>query len=171
MDYKKLTYDDKETLSYLYHDKQQVLPDGFNGKLQGLEKAIKNYSETALVLYRGLWPQEVKAIGELEIGKTFSLNRYSSFSEKLKIGLAFGEGTRYVIYLKNAKAFSYWKYMVNSMTKLKKKDPEEFDDIDGDYIIEVVEDEREWILPREAKYKIENFKTAHGYTVIECTVE
>ena len=170
MDYKKLNYDDKETLYYLYHDKEGILPDDFTGKLEGLEKAIKNYSETAPSLYRGLYPQEVESIGKLEVGRIFSFNRYTSFSERLKVGLSFGEGTRYAIYLKNGKGFNYWKFITEDMNKIKKEDPQEFEDVDGEYIIQSMNQEKEWIFAREAKYKIEQFKTAHGYTVIECTM-
>jgi hypothetical protein len=170
MDYKKLNYDDKETLYYLYHDKESILPDDFKGKLRGIEKALKNYSEVAPSLYRGLYPQEVEAIGELEVGKVFSLKRYTSFSERLKIGLSFGEGTRYVIYLKNGIGFNYWKFITEDLTKIKNEDPEEFENVDGGYILEFVNEEKEWIFSKEAKYKIEKFKTAHGFTVIECSM-
>jgi len=166
MAYDKLSYDDKLDLSYLIHDKQAVLPE-YGGKLEGLESALGKYSESAPQIYRGLYEEEVNEIGDLKKGKKFSFKGYTSFSERLKIGLTFGEGTRFVLSVKNGYGFCYWKYNYTEFSELKKEDPQEFEDVDGEHMIESANKEREWILPRNAKFEIVDFKTDHGYTVVQ----
>ena len=166
MDYKKLTNDDQMDLAYLEHDKSHVI-DKYGDRLRGLEKALKYYSQPTPQLYRGLYKEEVQQLGELGKGKPFSFKGYLSFSEKLKVGLSFGHGSRFVLTVKGAPGFSLWKYRTSTIESIRLSDPHEFDSIDGQYIIDSAMAEKEWILARNTKFEIVDYKVGHGYTVIE----
>lgn len=170
MSYEKLSFRDHESLSYLQHDKSHIMSNW--AKLDALENALKYYSEKAPDLYRGLYPREVSnVIGDLKVGKTFSFERYTSFSEKKEIGIMFGQKTKSVMHLEGGFGFNYAKYSISVLEDLKKQDPKEYWSIDGDYLIEGLEEEKEWIMPVETEYKILKFETAgNGYTFIKCSM-
>lgn len=169
-DYSELTDYEISTLNYLIHDKAQVT-NSIGRTVPAIEKALRLYSEKAPDLFRGVYPEEkgfLLTYKDIESGKAFSMDRYTSFSEKKEFALLFTTATNIMISVKNATGFCYWKYFVSSLEKLRNEDPQSFDAEDGDYLIGAAEEESEWILPMNAKYKLLNIKKEGELTIYEC---
>ena len=163
--YNKLSNSDKEYLGQLMHDKKSYDDDGGPGG-DGLKNAFKYYSEKSPKVYRGIYEYEYKKLKKLKVGDSFESQSYLSFSESIKVAEEFADWDT-IISAQNLTGFCYWKYMVANMKELKKKDPEEFDYIDGQYAIESAEEEKEWIFPTNIKFKIVSRVKSRGYTIIE----
>ena len=135
---KKLSVEAEETLAYLIHDKAHVFVK--HDKHRDMEEVFDVCSEsTELTLYRGVSEEELQTI----LGNR-PIDYYPSFSEDANVAACFGK----VIQIQGAaKAFNYWRHMVDSFAELKLQNFDEFDAVDGDFMIESLEQEREWILP------------------------
>jgi hypothetical protein len=140
--------------------------------LRSLENALKYYSESTPILYRGLYEFEMEIFGKLEVGKVLKPGRYSSFSEDLKIAKEFaaGESKCLAVLKSGAKGFAYWKYMVWQLEDLKNNDPEEYENSDGDYLLESTEQEKEWMMSMQAQYQVTEISKKGKFTAIALTM-
>ncbi len=164
--YPKFDEETHRVLTMLQHDKSPLTA---KGEVEEIETALYYYLQTCKVpLYRGLYDQEVKALGDMKIGSNITFGKYMSFSENLSIAKQFAK-SGYILVGKELYGFNYWKYLVTTTEEIKKEDKAEYDSIDGDYIIQAAKEEKEWIMPKEFGYKITNIKKGNTYTLIECT--
>lgn len=128
----------KEFLAYLVHSKDHVLNQGQKHPL--LEEVLKKrLSVCRVTLYRGCSDAEFALYNS---GKPIPY--YTSFSESRAIAARFGKN---LITIKHGKGFNYWDYLVKDLNELRVLDPDGYESIDGDFLIETVLKEREWILP------------------------
>ena len=166
-DYEELTDSERRTLNYLIHDKKHVTAN-LGTPIAVIDKAIQKYSEKAPQLFRGVYPQETYTLNSVKEGNSFSMGRYASFSESEEFAEKFTKSTKIMMTLKNGVGFCYWKYFVADLEKLRDEDPQAFDDEDGDYMIESAKEEGEWILSKDAKYRLLSKKKVGELTVLEC---
>jgi len=140
VDYSKLSDDAREMLGYLVHDKGHVFDKKSNESVE-MEEVMRVCSETYdKPLYRGVSDEEYQLI---EMGKPIPY--YTSYSELKEVAGRFG---RVITLLPPTSAFSYWKYQKATMEEIKIEDEEEYEMVDGDYIIETALDEMEWIFDK-----------------------
>jgi hypothetical protein len=159
---------DIHELSSLIFTKKDVMASA-DSDLKSLNMALKFYSEGAPQLYRGLYPKEVIAIGNPEPGKSFSLNKYGSFSENIEIAEEFADKTKEktLIYLDpGAIGFCYHKFY---MWYLNRLDDLEYDLTKGDDMKAVIQREKEWILAKKTKFQIKKFEVKDNRKIIECS--
>lgn len=163
----KLSKKELEQLSYLVHDKQHVIKltkKGFSeNKL--LNKLLTNDSTfSGKNLYRGLYQQEIPS--SIAVGEVVNLNKYASATEDIEVARQFSENntSKLVVELENPLAYNYYQRMVSENNKLKNSDPEAYDDMDGDYINEVLLEEKEWIVPG-GKYQITKIRTENNQQI------
>lgn len=143
----KLSEVERETLSYLMHDKSHVFVKG--KRSDGMESVFKKLGvKTKLTLYRGVGALELKSMLAGE-----PINYYTSFSEDPSVAKRFGK----VVTIHGAPlAFNYWRYAVSDLESIKSDNADEYDSIDGDFLRETLEDEREWVMPFGNVYAVEN---------------
>lgn len=141
--YAKLPESAMDMLVYLVHNKDHVFRKGH--KDEDMEVALKLCGEKRNTpLYRGVSNVELEAMLAGE-----PINYYTSFSEDKQAAQSFGTN---VVTLKSAPlAFNY---MAFSLWQLDQIDQEEYEDIDGDFLKETLEQEREWILPFNSRYEV-----------------
>lgn len=167
-DYAELSDSERRSLNYIIHDKKHVTSN-IGYPFPVLDKAIEKYSEKAPVVFRGAYPQETYALNRTKEGGTFSMNRYASFSESEEFARKYAtKNSNTMMSVKNGVGFCFWKYVVADMEKLRKEDPEAFQDEDGEYMIESAKEESEWIFPKNAKYRVINVKTEGELKILEC---
>lgn len=164
----KFTMDEAITLALFIHDKAHAL-NRYKSKHTALEKALKNFSEKAPDLYRGVYKQELK---KLEVGRVFSPGAYMSLSEKRSIAEGFSKraGTNTILHVKGLHAFPYWKWNIEHLQlPLKKKDPEAFKMNDGEHAINSLKNEAEWIVGHDTQLKVVSKREDGNFTIIEVT--
>lgn len=159
----RFSRDEEITIALLVHDKAHVL--GRRNKRHAvLDRVIEHFATKSPELWRGIYKQELKAF---EVGDTFNANGYMSFSENKSIAERFG-GTKVLLHLKTAHAFPYWQWNIeNLQLPLKKKDPEAFENNDGEYAIESLKEEGEWITPYDAKFEVLGKRNDGEYTIVD----
>lgn len=140
-----LTPEAEETLGYLIHSKDHVFVK--NRTHPDMEEVFDKCSEpTELILYRGVSDEELKSILSNR-----PIDYYTSFSEDAHVAVAFGK----VIQLQGSpKAFNYWRHMVDSFAELKEQNFDEYEASDGDFMVESLQQEKEWILPFGVQLKV-----------------
>jgi len=164
---RNLTEEDIQELTSLIFTKKDVMASA-TSDLPSLNKALKFYSEQAPQLYRGLYPKEVVEIGNPKPGKKFSLGKYGSFSENVKVAEEFADKTeeKTLIYLDpGAIGFCYHKFY---MWYLNSLDDLEYGLTDGNNMKAVVQREKEWILAKTAKFQIKKFEVKENRKIIIC---
>lgn len=137
---------DIEALHLLVHDKKHAFDDNFN--IPALDKAIKHLSQKCkFPLYRGVHYGLQDAFDlTKKFGDIIKFDGYLSFSEDYNVAKEFGNGI--VLHLEQgAIGFNYSEWLRKELIRLKNEDYEEYDGMDGDYMIETCDEEREWILP------------------------
>lgn len=141
-----LTYQDKETLNYLMHDKKHVMN---GGRVQEIDNAILYIGkESNIKLYRGVSDKELEIILN---GNNF--NNYQSFSELKEVASRFGPNV-ITILPSNVKSLSLWEYGINDVLEIKNESISQYEMIDGDGIIELYNEEKEWIIPYNSTLKL-----------------
>lgn len=144
-----LSNDDKEVLNYLMHDKKHITQGGT--RVVEIDNAILYLGKSIdKPLYRGVSDKELECILS---GKHF--NNYQSFSEIKEVAAKFGKHV-ITIMCSNVKAFSLWEYGINDILELKQESIEQYEMVDGDGIIELYEEEKEWIIPFNSRLRIIN---------------
>ncbi|MDD4111058.1 MAG: hypothetical protein PHS54_05905, partial [Clostridia bacterium] len=151
---------DKDELSYLIHDKLHLV-SGPNEKIKSLEKAVNYYTEKSNVdLYRGVSNKKIKSI--IEKGELDEL--YVSFSEDFNVAKGFGKN---ILKLKKGnEGFNFYKNQLDELNSLKKRNRKSFDEADGDFLINSLNEEKEWIL-KNGKIKILSKKIKGKNTIYE----
>lgn len=165
--YNKLTHDDQVDLGGLVHDKGHVMQ--FGKRSNGLENALKYYTETSPgPLYRGISGYEKKDIENLKVGQKIPPSKtYRSFSEDKNLARDFAESSKVLLILDKGTGFCYWKYSIWELQDIKKRDPEEYESVDGDHLMDLANEEKEWILPIDSVYLIKKISKVGDYTEIE----
>lgn len=168
---KNLPEEDVQNLSFLIHEKQAAgIP---TESLASVEKALdlsKNTS-TKTPLYRGLYGEEIKYLGDVRKGDFINFDRYKSFSEKPDIAKGFG-GTNVLLKANSSKGgFNYGDFVQESMKDYKKRSPTDYAMEDGDFIFDSAKEEAEWIFGRNKGFKITDVKKEGNFTVIEGDIE
>jgi hypothetical protein len=110
-------------------------------------KVFKKYTSTySKDLYRG-----TKSSDDIErLLEGYSIG-FSSFSEHESIAKKFGK----VITIKGpSQGFCYWDWIVNECEWLKENYEDEYDQIDGDFMISEAKKEAEWIMPHDMKLEV-----------------
>jgi hypothetical protein len=141
--YKNLPKRVIETLNYLVHDKGHVFRKGY--KDPDMEKAFKLCGEKYdKPLYRGVSEEELNMM--LSGSK---IDYYTSFSKDKNVAKRFG---KFVVEIKKApNIFDYELYSIWDLTRYSSK---EYKEIDGDYMKQGYEEEKEVIMPFGTKYKV-----------------
>jgi hypothetical protein len=148
----------------LIHDKSHIFDSTI--KNQTLESVFKKigvgYSGK---LYRGITKSDIKFYKPDEDGN-LKLSNYSSWTPDKNIAKMFGsDGIILTLDVKDTsvKFINYYKFLVDYMKYLEKTDYDEFDDIDGEYIIESALEEKEIILPIGLKLRLQSSKDTYQY--------
>lgn len=173
-EYLDLTEDEIHTINYLVHDKGHI---SYPKAMREVESVIRKYTEPAPVLYRGLrGPSDddrnewtTKHQGEMHldfsVGTVVNIDHVLSFSEDIEVAKGFSE---IVMKLVNAKGFSMWEYFIQDLNNLQAEDPDAYDSVDGDFLKEGYEEEKEWLIKGNTKYKVISVYQDEEYTIIEC---
>ena len=158
-----LTREEELDLLFLIHDKKHAA--SFGEIIPGLEKAIKLYSTRCNgYLHRGATGEEAKYIASSDVGDIIENPGYSSFSRRPDIARKFAKSYQteempiVIILDRGTVAFDdnagIWNFWYNKMgTQL-------FWDNDAPDIMELAEEEHEWILPRNSKFEIIRIRKA-----------
>ena len=104
--------------------------------------------ESNINLYRGVSDKELEIILN---GNNF--NNYQSFSELKEVASRFGPNV-ITILPSNVKSLSLWEYGINDVLEIKNESISQYEMIDGDGIIELYTEEKEWIIPYNSKLKL-----------------
>jgi hypothetical protein len=163
-----ITNDDESTLLYLVHSKGHI---GKHGEaIPSVEKALRLLSEDGTQLWRGLYEQEVKAITELlQFGSNvrFTLDHYTSLTEYRCVAERFGRQVKALLHVKCVRGFPLCKWAIDLHKKMKQLNPQEYEESDGDTLIETYEAEAEWILGIGTSLRIVNTRVEDGWTIFE----
>lgn len=160
----KFTQDEMISIALFVHDKKHLLPK-YHSRHKALEKALESFSKKAPDLWRGVYAEETKLY---EVGKSFSPKGYMSASENKDIAKNFAAGTKKMIHIKSVYAFPYWEWNINHLQlPQKKSDPEAFKNNDGDWMIEELKKEGEWLIGHDTKLKVVSEHNEGEYTVYE----
>ena len=169
-----LSRDEELDLLFLIHDKKHVA--SFGKIIPGLEKAIKIYSTRCNgYLHRGVTGKEAKYIASLDVGDIFQNPGYSSFSRRPDIARKFAKSYQteempIVLELeRGTKAFDYNSWIFNFW--YNKMGTQLFWDNDAPDIMELAEEEQEWILPRNSKFEITKIRKAFKCLNFEVTLK
>jgi hypothetical protein len=139
----KFTEKELEDLAYLIHDKGHLGKKGES--IEALDRALKEFSSDAPALYRGAYSSEISG-SKMKPGEKLKLSKYSSFSEDPAIARQFGDANVVVELPKGGRGFNYMQQQIENLMDLKQKDPAAFEAVDGDYLIESLKEEAEWIM-------------------------
>lgn len=138
----KINDDDFDLLFYCIHSDDHV---GENLK-PIIAKLQKNGDIPKMNLYRGCSDEELESIKTT--GKT--IVDTLSFSEDKNIAKGFGKN---IIEIESTvPMFCYHKFLKNWYTALRSIDPDEYDAVDGDFMIESADEELEWICTNDYKF-------------------
>ena len=170
----KYTEHQEEILWTLLHDKDHVIgPSMRNPDMELLLKKFSSVPEKAL--YRGIYRRELADIkAQMESVGYVALDKYLSFSELRSVadGFARASGTNTIleIFLNGSpskrKAFCYHEHARNLImaADLQKEFGGRIED--RDYIIELLDDEMEWIYRFQFKFKVTRTRTEGRFTIL-----
>lgn len=149
----KLSTPEEEDLLYLIHDKGHIGGSGAN--IPGINAALRHMSSTAATVYRGISRDELAALNKSP--SRFVPRGYTSATEDVAVARKFARsyGTNVVLVMEGFKGFCYWRWLVDWFEKLQKDDAEEYESVDGDFMIESAREEKEWLFGRTA-YHVES---------------
>lgn len=161
----KISDKEAEILSFLAHDKKHV-----SQYSNVVDKIItSNLERSTVPLYRGFGPRY--NIGTLStgkyIGQVFKIGDVLGFSENIQIAKNFGKDSKIILKVVDGVGFCYWKWYVKQIKKemsINKNDKEsnlEF--------IDFLLKEKEWLLPKESKFKILDVESTDSYSIINCS--
>jgi hypothetical protein len=139
----KFTDKEREELAYLVHEKSNVAKQGES--VAALDRALKEFSSDAPALYRGVYSSEISG-SKMKPGEKLKLGKYSSFSEDPAIARRFGNANVVVELPSGGRGFNYMQQQIEDLMQLKEKDPSTFEAVDGDYLIDSLKEEAEWIM-------------------------
>jgi uncharacterized protein YidB (DUF937 family) len=139
----KFTDKEREELAYLLHEKSNVAKQGES--IAALDRALKEFSSDAPALYRGVYSSEISG-SKMKPGEKLKLGKYSSFSEDPAIARRFGNANVVVELPSGGRGFNYMQQQIEDLMQLKEKDPSTFEAVDGDYLIDSLKEEAEWIM-------------------------
>ena len=139
----KFTDKEREELAYLLHEKSNVAKQGES--IAALDRALKEFSSDAPALYRGVYSSEISG-SKMKPGEKIKLGKYSSFSESPDIARQFGNANVVVELPSGGRGFNYIQQQIEDLMQLKEKDPSMFEAVDGDYLIDSLKEEAEWIM-------------------------
>lgn len=147
-----------EMLYFLAHDKKHV-----SKYADEINNVIKSNSEDCPIpLYRGFGLKY--NIGTLStgkyIGQVFTIGDILSMSENIKIAKNFGKDSGIIMKVVDGFGFCYWKWYIEQL-----KSPSQ-SDLD---LIDVLSKEKEWLLSKESKFKIQDVESTEGYSMIICS--
>lgn len=163
VDHKKLSDNENEFLLNLIHQKEHVMDN--NQRIRELDKIFsmtKNNINNE-PLYRGLY---VENVDDFKVGKEYKFNRYQSFSEDLDMAKQFSQNNIILQLDRSKGGFNYAEYLKKYFSDLQQEDPEEFDMIDGEFMIDSADEEKEWLFNINSKVKIKNIEERDGFTFI-----
>lgn len=148
----KISDSDIETLLYVVHSDDHVGPElkSIIAKLQ------KNGEVPKMTLYRGCSDAEFEAIK----ANKHSIVDTLSFSEDKNIAKRFGKNVIEVEV--KAPMFCYHKFLGEWYTTLKNVNPDEYDSVDGDFMIEGAEEELEWICTNDYEFTMTAKRASTG---------
>lgn len=131
-----ITEDEMETVLYMVHSDDNV---GNDDELkQIVEKMQKKGVIPPKVLYRGCSKYEYETIVKTGRSPVYTL----SFSESLKIAKRFGP---YVVAIKpEIKMCCYHQFLRDFYGNMKTIDPDEFESVDGNEMLDTADEELEW---------------------------
>lgn len=116
-------------------------------------------------LYRGTYrPVDVGP------GQQIVFSRYESFSENESIAKRFTTVNTVMKATGSVGGFNYAECMKILLLRMKRRNPEIFDAIDGGSLLNVLEMEKEWIFNIGSVFSVENIKEEDGYKIIEGTI-
>jgi hypothetical protein len=151
-------------LALFVHDKNHTRRR-YKDRNKALDKALASFSETSPDLWRGVYPEEEN---QLVVGKVFSPMGYLSMTENRKIAEKFAHRTKKIMHSKGITAFPYWKFNIEHIQlPLKKKDEKAFELNDGQYMIDSLKEEAEWIVGHDAKFKVVSESRDGDLTIYE----
>jgi hypothetical protein len=159
----KLSDDTLEFLAYLSHDKGHAMSnDSLVPEMAEVFKHITNEKQTTK-LYRGLYSENLE---DFEVGKPYTFKRYQSFSEYESVAKEFSRQGIVLQLDGHQGGFNYWEFEVDILKELDKADPDEYYSVDGDYVIESYENEKEWIFNIDATFVPTEIKEQGEFTYI-----
>jgi len=160
-----LTTDDEATLLYLVHDKEHI---GRRGeKIPALDRAFRYLSEDGKNLWRGLYEQEVNEITKLlqfGFNARWTLSHYTSFTEHRCVAEKFGN-KKSLLQINSIRGFPLCKWAIDLHQKMKIENPKEYEQCDGDFLIETCEKEAEWLLIMGTPLRIINVIDEKEYRI------
>ncbi len=152
-----------EHLLYLVHDKDHVLDKKSKiGFMNTVFASCKN-NRSKVKLYRGLYKEKIE---DFVPGQTYTFARYQSFSEDLNIAKKFTKNKLILLLTSHTGGFPYSHWMKDFYENMKKKDPQEYNSVDGDFMIETANEEKEWIFNIDTVINIVDVAERSGYTYI-----
>ena len=160
----KFTQDEMVSIALFVHDKKHLLPK-YHSRHKALEKALESFSKKAPDLWRGLYPEEVKLY---QVGSTFSPKGYMSASQNKDIAKNFAHSTKKMVHIKGVHAFPYWSWNIEHLQLPQKKaNPQAFEDNEGDWMIDELKKEGEWLIGHDTKLKVVEERSEGDYTIYE----
>ena len=91
-----------------------------------------------------------------------------SMSENRELAERFGHTTKKLVHVKSVHAFPYWSWNIEHLQlPQKKQDPEAFANNDGDWMIEELKKEAEWIIGHDTKLEVVSERKDGDYTIYE----
>lgn len=161
----------KRDLLILTHKKADLFYPGT--KNRSVDEALKVLGQPIdFPVYRGIYDKEVKR-DKPKVGVVLTLDTYTSFSESYELAKQFAnkKNTKHIIYECKAidNAFKYWEWCAAYYKRLKKLDKEEYDMVEGDYVISELEREKEWIVDMGVKFKIVGERKLAGNIIFTLT--
>lgn len=138
----KIDDDDFDLLFYCIHSDDHV-----GEKLKPIiAKVQKNGNIPKMNLYRGCSDEELESIKTTGHSFVDTL----SFSEDKNIAKVFGNNL--IEIESHVPMFCYHQFLKDWYTALQSIDQDEYDSVDGDFIIESADEELEWICTNEYKF-------------------
>lgn len=146
---------------------------GVNGsrKIDFMDKVFATYKNTTVskIVYRATYVEEYKSLGVLNIGDTFTFDRYKSFTENFQVAKEFNKGYGIYAFKKHTGGFPYYKWMAEFQKELKVKDPEKYNSYGNSMYEDTAKYEKEWIFNIGTKVKVIGFteKDSSEITLLE----
>ena len=156
----EFTLDEKIDLALFGHDKGHVINRG--GHVSAMDKALKYLSKKSSDLWRGLYPEEIKLFDQ-----DLEVDCYLSFSENREIAEGFAKRSKVLLHAKSLTGFCYWQWGVADHLEQQEENPKVWDENDGQYSLDVLKKEAEWVIGHGTVLKVVDRKQDGEFTIIE----
>ena len=165
---KSLNDDEMMDLGNLIHDKSHIM--NMKSEHPTLKKVFRLVKGTKYnkPLYSGISPKKIE---DFSVGEIYIIHSYMSFSEIKQVGKNFGKQTKTVLeFTSSSDGFNYKQYTLDFFQEIKKDDYDDYNSMDGDYMIQTAKEEAEWIFNIGTKYKVEKISKEGGFNFIKAKI-